>query len=1005
MKKLLLLALLLVGNFAMAQSGKTITGQVTDSEGFELIGVTVMVEGTSKGEVTDVYGNYSLKNVSAEDVLIFSYAGYASQEITVGTQSVINVQLQTDVTQLEEVVVIGYGTSKAKDLTSPIATVTGDQITAMNTSSPMSAIQGKVAGVSITNSGAPGSGPSVSIRGVGSLQNSSPLYVVDGMFLDDINFLNPNDIQTMSILKDASAASIYGVRAANGVVLITTKSGGKNRKPVVTYDGYYGVQSVTNTLEMANGEQYSSFMRASGDADYISRIDQSIALWGGENGIPTTSTDWYSELLKNNSPIQSHNISVNGGTDNSTYAFSFGYFSQEGMMNSTGNYERYNFRADVDVDLTDKVKIGFSSILSVEDRQIDDNSAWFSAYTNNPIYPVYDETLADDQAYPVKFASPNQIGYDTYYTNPMAVMYYGANSASQVYRFIPNLFLEYRPFENKDITFRSSMNMDIAYGTSTSYNPSKILGGNATEFNSLSKSNNTNADYIWDNTITWREHMGDHNLTSMIGFSVREENYRWMTGTASDLANNDYLSTGNAETRSVNDGGSVFKGMSAFARLSYDFKHKYLLSATLRADGSSKYQEKWGIFPSVGAGWVITEEDFAEGLKDGGIINHIKLRASWGMLGNDRVPANDGFASVSLGGLGESGIYNGILVPGMTNNTVYSDLAWEVVHETNVGAEFRLFDNRLSLETDYYIKDTENMVVLATMPMGNGSVLRNSGSVRNSGIEVTANWSDNLGEDFSYSIGGNITTIKNEVTSLSGEPYLQTGTAEFPQRSIVGEPIYSFYGWEVEGVYQTQAEVDACEIAQANGLTMGDFKYADTNGDGVISTDDRVLLGDPNPDFIYGFNVAANYKGWGLSATFQGVSGVSIFNRKRADINKHGSNNIDANLYNALWNGEGSTNDTPSAAGMFNPWNTGRLNSFFIEDGSYFRIQNIRLSYDFPREMLSQEGTIGLQLYVNADRPFTFYNTNGFTPEVAGGIDQQVYPIPAVFTLGARFTF
>ncbi|MBS2210151.1 TonB-dependent receptor [Carboxylicivirga mesophila] len=1001
MIKRLLIAFWMIGHIALAQDAKTVTGVIRDDAGFELPGASVLVKGTLKGTATNFEGQFVLEDVLSTDILVISYIGMQSQEVKVGDKDYFEFTLAPDASDLEEVVVIGYGTSKSKDLTSPIATISAEEITSMSASSAMGAVQGKVAGVTIVNSGVPGEGPQVSIRGVGSIQNSNPLYVVDGMFLDDINFLSPNDIETMSVLKDASAAAIYGVRAANGVVLITTKSGSKNREMQVSYDGYYGVQLVTQRLDMANSEQYATLMRAAGNEQYV---DAAIARWGGTNGIPAVSTDWYDELIRSSAPIQNHNLSLNGGNEKSAYSFSLGYFGQDGIMNSTGYYDRFNLRGKVDYDVSSKLKVGFSTILTKEKRMTDDESAWFQAYVNNPMYAVYDDNLADGESFPKPYGNPHNLGYDTYYTNPVARAYYHSDNQSDITRFMPNIYAELRPFDSQDIVFRSAMNMDFRYGAASAYIPDYKVGNTQQVLNSLSKTTNWNYDYVWDNTVTWRKSWGSHNLTSMGGLSVREENYRWLNGTAQGVTNKDYLNSGIADTRTSDDGGTRFRGMSVFTRFSYDYQHKYLLSLTMRADGSSKYQQKWGYFPSLGAGWVVSQEDFASGLTSAK-IDHLKVRASWGLLGNDRVPANSAFGSIAGGDLGSSGIFGGSLVPGMINNRIFTDLEWELVDEKNIGIETKMFDYRLNVEADYYNRETRNMVILTTLPMGNGNLLQNAGSVRNSGVEVMVNWSDKIGKDFHYSIGGNITTIKNRVTDLSGEPYLQTGSAEFPQRSYVGGALYSFYGWKTDGVYQTQAEIDADPIARANGLKPGDFRYVDTNGDGVIDDNDRVLLGDPNPDFTYGINMAVGYKGFTLAATFQGVQGVTIFNRRRADINKHGANNVDANLANSVWTGPGSTNSTPSAEGLYNPWNTGRLNDFFLEDGSYFRIQNVRLSYDIPKSVMNKFGLGASQVYLNADRPYTFFSSNGFTPEVPGGIDESVYPIPAIFSLGLRLNF
>ncbi len=1005
MFKKLLFVFLFLCQIAVAQDTKIVSGVVHDGQGYELPGATIIIKGTLRGTTTNLDGEYKIEGVNSTDTLVFSYLGLQSQEIIIGNQTTINVVLKDDVNDLNEVVVIGYGTSKSKDLTSPIVTIHSDEITSMNTSSAMDAIQGKVAGVTVITNGAPGAGPSVRIRGIGSIQNSNPLYVVDGMFLNDINFLSPNDIESMSILKDASAAAIYGVRAANGVVLITTKSGGRNQKMHLTYDGYYGVQSVTQRLKMSNSEQYANFMKASGDPDLYGYVEAAISRYGGSNGIPSVSTDWYDELIRSSAPIQNHSLGLTGGNEKSSYAFSLGYFGQDGIMNATGDYKRINFRTKIDYDVTEKIKLGFNLLMSNINRLTDDNDAWFQAFINTPMYPVYDYSQSDEESYPIKFANPHNLGYNTYYTNPVSKAYYRGDNKSKVTRLMPSIYIEISPFNKADVVFRSAMNMEYKYGADRYYIPEYKVGNSIQEINSLSKRTNWNYNYVWDNTATWNNNWDSHSLKSMVGFSMREENYRWLKGTAQGVQNKDYINSGDASTTRAYDGGTRFRGMSAFARFSYDYDHKYLLAVTMRADGSSKYQEKWGFFPSVGTGWVLSEEGFFKGLKSSK-VDYFKLRASWGMLGNDRVPANDGFASVTTGGLDQSGIFGGTnLIPGMINNTAFSILEWEVVYETNVGIDAKFLDYRLNFEADYYSRDTKNMVINTTLPMGNGYLLQNAGSVRNSGIELIINWSDEFESGFNYSIGANLTTIKNKVLDIAGQPYLQTGSQEFPQRSIVGHPLFSFYGWEVEGVYQNQTEIDADPIAVANGLKPGDLKFADLNDDGVLDDSDRTLLGDPNPDFTYGLNISLGYKGFNLAASFQGVSGATIFNRKRADINKHPANNMDANLADNVWTGEGSTNSYPSAEGMFNTWNNGRLSDFYLEDGSYFRIQNIRLSYDLPESFLNKIGIRSTQFFVNTDRPYTFFSSNGFTPEVPGGIDQTVYPLPSVFSFGAHITF
>ncbi|BDD00662.1 TonB-dependent receptor [Persicobacter psychrovividus] len=1014
-KHLLLIMFIMMGNLAAFAQDLSISGIVRDTDGSGLPGASVLVKGTTHGVSTDMDGKFTLDGLSKDNTIVFSFIGMESQEAVVGNRSNFDIQLKAQVNNLQEVVVVGYGQAKSKDLTSPIATIKSDELTKVHSTSPMGSIQGKVPGVTVVNSGAPGAGASVHIRGVGSIGNSSPLYVVDGMFYDDINFLNPNDIESMSILKDASAAAIYGVKAANGVVLITTKGGVKNTKMKVVYDGYYGVQTVTQRLKMANTAQYSSIMRASGNADLAGLVDKSMAYYGANGNLPSVDTDWYGELLKDSAPIQSHNLTLSGGTEKSTYSFGVSYFDQDGIMNATGNYNRLSFRTKMDYQLTKALKVGTNFMFTDENSQHDNDGAWFQAFINAPIYPVMDGKLTDAESFPLKFATPHFFGkdangqpidgYDTYYTNPMLMAAYTGDNKNEAYRFMPSFFAELKPFQSKDITFRSAINMDYRYGRGRTYTPSYVNGKSIQEKNHLTKYDQWNANYVWDNTATWGLNFGDNDLTVMAGFSVRQNNYRRAWANVDDVKNPDYINSGDKTSSTADDAGSRFRGVSAFSRISYALKDRYLVSATMRADGSSKYQQTWGYFPSIGLGWVMSDENFMAGLKNHG-VDFLKLRASWGQLGNDNVAANDGFAKVSHGGLGDSGVFGGTnMIPGMVNQTNYTDLNWEKVEETNVGIDSKFLDYRLNIEADYFRRDTKDLAFSNTLPNGKGSLLRNSGTVRNSGIELNVNWNDKIGDDFSYSIGGNLSKLHNEVISLGDQPNYYTGSPEFPQLTEVGTPLFSFYGYKKLGVYQNQAEIDGDPIAKANGLQPGDFKYEDKDGDGQLTPDDRQLIGNYQPDYTYGINLSMTYKSWTLGATFQGVQGVDLFNRRRADINKHPRNNMDAAVANGLWTGEGSTNAYPSAAGLFKPWNTQKFSTFFIEDGSYFRVQNIRLAYNLPKSLLSKLQISSAQLYLNADRPFTSFKSNGFTPEVPGGIDSGVYPVSSVFSLGANVTF
>lgn len=1007
--KLLLCLCLLFAAIPMFGQTHTVSGVVTEkATGYPAIGVSVLVKGTSNGTITSLDGDYTLTDVPRNATLVFSYVGMLTQEIPLKGETTLNVLMAEDTQNLEEVVVIGYGTSKTKDLTAPIVVIKADEITKHATTSPMGALQGKVPGVQITNNGQPGSGPQVRIRGVGSFDKSNaPLYVVDGMFFDNIDFLNNNDIQDLSILKDASAASIYGVRAANGVVLVTTKKGVLNKPATVTYDGYVGIQKATNLLKMASSEQYRTMIREIGSSTDV--IDNAVKTWGA---LP--DTDWYDELLRT-AVTHNHSLDISGGTEKASYSVGASYLYQEGIMDAANDYSRFNLRTQADYQAFNWLKIGANIILTNSEQKTPNSTAWAAAYRVPSILPVYDEN--NKLASPEKFASPAQIGLSEYYFNPVAIAHYN-NEKNKSLRVLPSFYAQIDFLPENKLFFKTAYSQDINILQTRDFTPVYSVGNNqVSKVSNLKKTNDIYQSWIVDNTLTYRDNFGDHGLTVMVGNSVREENWRQLEGEATGVPDGHdeyyYLHQGNADGRKTDDDGTTYRGVSWFGRVSYDYKGKYLLSATMRADGSSKYQEKWGYFPSVGAAWNISEEDF---MKDQRWADYLKLRASWGKLGNDKIKASDGFASVTQE-MKTSGIFGGNALPGYTNQVYFSWLGWEVVNETNVGVDFKTLNNRLSLEADWYYRLTENAVIDAPLPMGAGSLLGNNGEILNTGVELAVNWSDRIGKDFSYFIGANITTLHNEVKDLNGLPYIYGGTAEFRTISRLGGELNAYYGYEIEGVYQNAAEIAADPVAVANNLQPGDFKYKDQNHDNKIDDNDRTILGSYIPNFTYGINLGFSYKNFDFSVVMQGVTGNQIVNRKRGDRRWHSEINYDADMVVNRWTGEGSTNAYPSAAGTINPWNIAKFNSFFVEDGSYFRLQNVQVAYTFPKKDFGKFKMPSIRLSLAAERPLTIFKANSFSPELMGknedgtpsdaviGFDSEVYPLAATYTLGLRIIY
>ena len=983
LKSLFLTACLLLATIPAFSQTKTVTGTVTDAAGDALIGVSILVQGSNNGVVTDLDGKYTLNNVPENATLIISYIGMLTQEVKVNGQSVVNVTLKEDSQQLEEVVVIGYGAAKAKDLTAPITVVKGEALTTVPSTTPMAALQGKVPGVNIVNNGAPGEGPTVQIRGIGSFSNSKPLFVVDGMFYDNINFLNNADIQEMSILKDASAAAIYGVRAANGVVLITTKKGSRNQKAKISYDGYVGIQKASNVLELCNAHEYATMLLEGNYDAYQSHFKQSIDKYGGSyadsdfhNWTFGADNDWYDYLLRT-AAITNHSLNINGGSEKAVYSVGVSYLYQDGIMDVDNNYKRMNFRGSVDYDATNWLKVGFNGVFSNSTQQVPNNQAWQKAFNCPPIVALYDEN--NEQGFPDKFGSPDAIGYSSNFYNPVATAKY-FDSSKENYSFLSTQGREFTPKHYVSSWQQSATTQ-------------------------LTKNENKYYNYIWDNTLTYNDQWGKHRFGAMAGYSMRQEQWRMFEGKASNVPDGAdeywYIKNGDAAGATVKDDGYCYRGISYFARLNYNYADKYLLMLTMRADGSSKYQEHWGYFPSVGAAWVLSEESF---LKNQKWIDFLKLRASWGKLGNDQVAASDGFASISTGN-SASGVFGNATIPGYQNNTYFSWLKWEVVEEWNAGINFITLNNRLNIDVDYYHRMTNNAVIAPLLPFSTTTLAGNYGKILNSGIDVSVDWNDRIGKDFSYNIGVNISTLRNRVKDLNGNSIIRGGKTV----NIVGKEMNSFYGFKMIGVYQTEEEIAADPIAVANGCVPGDLKYADLDGNNVLDGNDRTTLGSYIPNFTYGINLGLNYKNLDFQLTTYGQAGAQMFNRKRALRYSSQNYNFDRAQYENRWTGPGSTNSNPSAAALLKPWNVSdqKYSSYFVESADYFRIQNITLGYTFRNVKFGNYTMPGLRLSLTADRPFTTFKANAFSPELSDsqGWDTEVYPLTSTYTLGLKIDF
>ena len=982
-----------------------ITGKVTGDNNTPLSGVSVQVKGTNKGTVTNAEGVFSI-NVGDNDVLVFSYIGYETQEIAVAGKKEINAIMVLSNKQLDQVVVVGYGTQRKIDVTGSVAQVKGDDISKQASTNPISALQGKVAGVQITNSGAPGASPQIRIRGLGTVYGDpNPLYVVDGVWFNDISFLNPADIENISILKDASSESIYGIRAANGVVLITTKKG-KSGQAVVNYTGYVGMQHVTNQVEMANANEYATMINELYDSTLLNPSDYG------------TGTDWYHQILRN-AFVTNHQVSLSGGGEKSTYNFSLGYLDQDGIVEKN-NYKRYTARLQNDFQVLKSLKVGYTVTTAASNSQDIPGGIFHEIFSAYPVLPVYyaDGSYGDPGDYPLG---------DGAKFNPQVTLDF-FNQKSRVYRLTGNAYADVKFLRH--FTFHTSLGGEYADGRVVNYLPvykATLNQQNATSKLTLTDDHTRN--WILENTLTYDTKLGDHSIKILAGQSAQSYRYTKTVGTADDVPNNSegdyYLDMGtNVLIHDVdvnnpsNPAFPLFSTISSyFGRLNYSFQGKYMLTASMRADGSSKFtgDNRWGYFPSFGAGWIISQESF---MKNQRLFNNLKLRGSWGKIGNVSVPANLSIQTITQSPY-LTAIFGDQSYPGASINTVVPPVTyWERGIGTDVGLEASMLNNRLFIELDYYNKKTEKAIfdipILSSVGTGTGTIIGNQADFQNRGFEVTINWKGNINQNLSYSIGGNLGINNNKVLSVTtganpiyGGGGGATGGA-LTTRTVVGQPIGQFFGYIVDGIFQTDEE--AANSAQPDAKA-GDFKYRDISGsagkpDNTISGLDRVPIGNPNPKFSYGLNTNWTYKEFDLTVDFQGVAGVDIYN---ANLGlRYGSENFTKDFYDNRWHGQGTSNTYPS---VFIGGGKNYLpNSFFVESGSYFRIRNAQLGYTLPQNLINRLGIKRFRVYVNAQNALNFFKYKGFSPEVGGsptnaGIDANVYPLYATYNFGVNVTF
>jgi len=990
------LLFLLVTGIVSAQN-ITVSGTVLDSaDNTPLPGVGILVKGTATGTTTNAAGKFTI-SAPANATLVFSYIGYTNREIAVNNQTTINVNLSASSEMLEQVVVVGYGTQRKLDVTGSVATVKGEDIAKQISPNPVSGLQGKVAGVQISNLGAPGSTPQINIRGTSTIYgNTGALYVVDGVWYDNINFLNPSDIADISILKDASAQSIYGIRGANGVVLVTTVKG-KKGDPTITYNGTVGFQKVTNKVEMANATEYAT------------AVNEAYALLGQAPLFTNTNlgagTDWYNQVLRD-ALITNHQVSVNGGSEKSTYNLSLGYLDQDGIVKKN-NFKRYTARLSNDIQLFEPLKIGYN-IAGTSSRSNDAPTAIFRAlYAASPVVPVFnaDGSYGDPDSFNLGNGSN---------VNPQATLDF-FNQRTTKYNVTGNVFAELKFL--KDFTFRTSFGGDFGQEEVRGYIPKYYAtkSQNTTD-SKLDIDRIETRNWIVENTLTFDKQIEDHRFTVLLGQSAQKRKSYTMNAEAqgvpysseSDL----YLALGNAGTKTIEDKGELASFASYFARLNYSYKNKYLLNASFRRDGASQFfgTNAWGNFPSIGAGWVISNEDF---MKDQTVFSNLKLRGSWGKVGNAGVPFNPSTLTVDQSG-GLIAFFGGLPYTGAGITTLVNPvLLWERSNGTDIGLEMGFLSNRLKVEADYYNRTTEKAIfdipILGSLGTTSSSLIGNQADIRNRGYEFLASWSDKTEGGFTYSISGNVGFNQNKVLNVSSgnNPIYKGGSGltsgYLATRTVNNRPIGEFFGYQVVGVFQNQAEADEWTN---NDFKPGDFKYADINGDGTIDQRDRIVLGNPNPRVTYGLNTNFAFKNFDLTLDIQGVAGVEIMNSNLA--NRFGNENYTKDFINNRWHGAGTSNtyaSTNLAGGLNNA-----PNSFYVENGDYIRLRNVQLGYTLPVALTSKWKAQRLRLFLNAQNAVNIFGYKGFSPEVGGtptnaGIDTNLYPLFATYNFGVNLTF
>src|SRR4030043_320330 len=997
-----------------------IRGTVTDESGETLIGVSIIIKGTTIGTITGINGNYEIKVADLNDILDFSYIGYRTVTEPINGRTEINVTMHVSAIALDEVVAIGYGTKKQGDIIGSVSVVNSDEISSLPVPTIDQALQGKATGVKVTQfSGAPGEGVVVRIRVIGTINDNDPLYVVDGIPTKDaFNGLSPVDIETISILKDASVASIYGARAANGVILITTKKGEKGA-PRVNYDTYFGVQSAYNLTEMTNRDQYVELYNEAAVADGRITIDQEMI-----DTLP--DTDWWEEIFRP-ALITNHHLTVSGGSENTTYLISGNYFKQDGIILNSG-YDRYSVKTSINTALSSKLSIGTNINLSRSSTSLVGNSG--DGYMGNggsvvryaffrtPIFPCYDNNNEYLDIYPLY----GHIFGDGYNPVGLAEKFDWTRTGNRVFG---NAFINWQIIDA--LTFNSDFGIDHNVIADKRFNENWGYLGRINNPNSMTESTTFIDIQTWKNTLTYdNTFSGIHNLNILFGFETIGSKSNGHSSEAQDfpdqIPNLRYLSNGTKNER-VDGWQENWALSSLFGRVAYKYKDKYFAEVVLRRDGSSRFgsNNPYGVFPAAALGWRIDNESF---LANSRIISHLKLRFSAGQLGNQEI-GNYSFASLMT-----SGAYYPY---GTTIGSGYflqkngnENLKWESQTQYDAGIDLGLLDNKIFIYLDYYNKLTNNMLVQAPLPPSSGSAeasFFNAGKVQNTGIELEINYKNQINK-LKYNIGLLFSHYSNKVLELYGGNPIPAGRIDngvYATLTEEGYPIGSFFLYEMEGIFQDTAEISN-HAFQGNNILPGDVKFKDISGpegipDGIIDSYDRHHVGSPFPDFTYGFNAGFNYKNWDFSLFIEGIYGNEIYWQAAHDIEGfYRAFNLTTRVYDERWTGPG-TRDTQPRVSWSGATNIKKPSTRFLFDGSYLRLKNINIGYTFNKNITEKISANTIKVYISVQNLYTFTKYPGLDPEMqtsdnaknegdlAVGIDWGTYPSARVFNIGLNIGF